>query len=171
MTDPLAIKIIIFDVDGVLTDGSLLIDDHGVESKRFHVRDGLAIKAATMMGLKIASISSRTSGATTLRLTELGVDPLLQGIRDKAAGLKTVCQQAQLLPDHAAYVGDDLMDLPAMLRCGYPIAVADAVDEVITEACFVTRARGGHGAAREAIEHILKTQGRWEKLVDRYAGR
>ena len=168
MSDPAQIKLIVFDVDGVLTDGAIILDARGIESKRFHVRDGLTIKAAISLGLKIGVLSSRSSSAVTLRMNELGVDLLLQGIVDKASGLETLCRRAGVLMEDAAYVGDDLVDLPAMLRCGYPIAVADAVAEVRSEARCVTNASGGRGAAREVIEHVLNAQGRWCEVLDRY---
>ncbi len=159
---------IVFDVDGVLTDGSIILDDRGRESKRFHVRDGFAIRAAMMLGLKIGVVTGRSSACVTLRMSELGVDLLLQGVKDKAIGLETLCQHAGVEPPEAAFIGDDLIDLPAMLRCGYPIAVADAVKEVKGIARYNTHARGGRAAAREAIEHILKGQKRWDELLERY---
>lgn len=168
MTETSNIKMIIFDVDGVLTDGTILIDDHGVETKRFHVRDGMAIRVAQQMGLKVAALTSRTTRAVSLRLGELGVDPVLQGATDKAVGLETICRKAGVLPEQCAYVGDDLLDLPALLRCGLPVAVADAAEEVKAEAKHVTAAPGGHGAAREVIEHILKAQGRWDDMLKQY---
>jgi len=170
MSEPSAIQLMIFDVDGVLTDGSIIVDDHGTESKRFHVRDGFAIKAAISLGLKIGVLTGRSTRAVTLRMTELGVDLFQQGVADKAVGFESLCQQAGVEQSHASFMGDDLIDLPAMLKCGYPIAVADAVAEVRSEAGFITRANGGHAAVREAIEHILKAQGRWEQVVRRYAG-
>src|SRR5690606_21281446 len=93
---------------------------------------------------------------------------LLQNCSDKAQGLETLCVQAGVMPEDCAYVGDDLIDLPAMLRCGYRIAVADASQEVRDEAHFVTPQRGGHGAARAAIEHIIKAQGKWDAVLERY---
>jgi len=162
------IRLIIFDVDGVLTDGSIIISDSGVESKRFNVRDGLAIRAAMACGLKVGILTSRASRALTLRTVEIGVDLVVQRAPNKVIGLETLCQRAGVMPEEAAYVGDDLVDLPAMLRCAYPIAVADAVEEVKAEASYVTSARGGHGAAREAIEHILKEQNKWDEVVERY---
>ena len=165
---PQSIQLIVLDVDGVLTDGGIIMDEHGVESKRFHVRDGFAIRVATQMGLRIAALTGRTSRAVTLRLSELGVHPLLQGCRDKNVGLKTICERISVSTEHCAFIGDDLIDLPAMLCSGYPIAVANAVEEVKSEARFVTTASGGHGAVREAIEHVLKAQGRWDELVRRY---
>ena len=162
------IKLIIFDVDGVLTDGSIVIDDAGVESKRFYARDGLAIKSALALGLKIGVLTARSSRALTLRMDELGVDLVLQGSSNKVFGLETLCQRAGVMPEEVAYVGDDLVDLPVMVRCAYPIAVADAVAEVKAEARYVTSAPGGRGAARQAIEHILKAQDRWDEVVERF---
>lgn len=162
------IKMIVFDVDGVMTDGGIYVDDRGTEMKRFHVRDGFAVRAAKAVGMKIGVLTGRSTGAVNLRMTELGVDVLMQGCADKAIGFENVCRQAGVLPREAAYVGDDLIDLPAMLLCGYPIAVADAVDEVRTEAEFVTQKPGGHGAVREAVEHLLKLQGKWDEVVERY---
>ncbi len=165
---PTAIKLIVFDVDGVLTDGGIYVDDRGVEMKRFHVRDGMAIKLAALMGLKIGVITGRATPSVTLRMAELGVDLVLQRVHNKALGLETLCQRAGVEPQEVAFVGDDLIDLPAMVRCGYPIAVSDAVEEVRAEARFVTTAAGGQAAAREAVEHILKAQNRWDEVLERY---
>ena len=169
MSDLANIKLIVFDVDGVLTDGTIIVDDHGVESKRFHVRDGFAIKAAMSMGLKVAVLTGRSTRAVAVRLTELGVEYLIQGSHNKAVGIETICQMAGVGLEETAYLGDDLVDLPAMLICRYPMAVADAVAEVRGEAKYVTAVRGGRAAARDAVEHILKAQGRWDELVERYA--
>jgi 3-deoxy-D-manno-octulosonate 8-phosphate phosphatase (KDO 8-P phosphatase) len=168
MPDPRRIKLIIFDVDGVLTDGSIIVDSEGRELKRFHVRDGFAIKAAMGVGLKVDVISGRASRTVTLRMADLGVDLLMQGCGNKAVAFETLCQQADVLPEQAAFVGDDLIDLPAMLRCGYPMAVANAVEQVRAAAAYVTTAPGGHAAAREAIEHVLLAQGLWDQVVERY---
>ncbi len=168
MITPSSIKLLVFDVDGVLTDGSIVVDDHGVESKRFHVRDGFAIRAAMSLGLKVGVLTGRSARAVTLRVAELGIDLFIQQVREKANGFKTLCQLAGVALEDTAYLGDDLVDLPAMLLSGYPMAVADAVTEVRLEAQFVTNAPGGHAAAREAIEHILKAQGRWDQVTDRY---
>lgn len=166
--DMKSLKMIVFDVDGVLTDGSIIIDDAGVESKRFHVRDGSGITSAMAAGLKVGVITGRSSRCVSLRLAELRVPYLLQHCKNKVQGLETLCVQAEVLPEQCAYVGDDLIDLAAMLRCGYRIAVADAAAEVREEAHYITSVPGGHGAAREAIEHILKAQGKWEQVLERY---
>jgi YrbI family 3-deoxy-D-manno-octulosonate 8-phosphate phosphatase len=160
--------LIVLDVDGVLTDGQIVLDDRGAETKHFHVRDGLAIKGAMAVGLRVGVLSSRTGRATATRMEELGVELCMQGCAHKAVGFETICQRAGVLPEEAAYVGDDLVDLPAMVRCGYPIAVADAVAQVRAAARYITTAHGGHAAAREAIEHILIAQGRWDEVVERF---
>ncbi len=169
MPEPTDIKLIVFDVDGVLTDGSILIDEHGVESKLFHVRDGFAIRAAQSVGVKVGVLSGRASTAVVHRMSQLGVEHILQGQRDKLVAFETMCQLAHVDAEATSFVGDDLIDLPAMLRCGYPMAVADAVEEVKAVARYVTEQHGGRGAVREAIEHVLQTQGRWDEVVDRYS--
>lgn len=168
MSDLADIKLLVFDVDGVLTDGSIYVDDKGVETKRFHVRDGFAIRAATQFGLLIGVLTGRSTPTVTLRMSELGINLVIQGSHNKAVGFEAICQKAGMLPEQAAYVGDDLIDLPALLRCGYPIAVADAVEDVRSATRYVTRAKGGNAAAREIIEHILRGQGKWEQVIEQY---
>lgn len=168
MEKPADLKLIVLDVDGVLTDGRILVDDLGVESKAFYVRDGFAIRAAMSVGLKVGVLTGRASRVVALRMAELGVELVIQGAREKLVGFETLCQRAGVLPEQAAYVGDDLVDLPPLLGCGYAIAVADAVAEVRAEANYVTRAPGGRGAVREAIEHVLAAQERWDEIVERY---
>lgn len=163
-----AIRLIIFDVDGVLTDGSIRIDNHGNETKQFHVRDGTAIKAAQSLGLRIGVLTGRSSTAVTHRMRELAIDLYLQGCDDKAIGFETLTQRAGVDFQETAYLGDDIVDLPALMRCGYPMAVADAVREVHAMARYITHAPGGRGAAREAIEHILKAQKKWDSVLERY---
>ncbi len=162
------ISSIIFDVDGVLTDGRIILNDLGVESKHFHVRDGFAIRAAMLMGLKVGIITGRMSRVVALRAAELGIEHVQQGSKDKGVALEALCERMGVTPDQTAFVGDDLIDLPALLRCGYPIAVKDSVDEVRAVAKYITAQPGGHGAARDAVEHILKKQNRWEELLQHY---
>jgi 3-deoxy-D-manno-octulosonate 8-phosphate phosphatase (KDO 8-P phosphatase) len=169
MPDPSCIRMLVFDVDGVLTDGAIIINDRGLESKRFHVRDGFAMRAAMKLGIKVGIITGRSSRVVALRAAELGIDLCLQGISDKKQALEDLCKRAGVLPENAAYMGDDLIDLSAMLRCGYPMTVADAPAEVREVAKYVTKVAGGRGAAREAIEHVLKGQNRWDELVEKYA--
>jgi len=165
---PSSIRLMLFDVDGVLTDGGIVLDDLGRESKRFHVRDGFAMRAAVNAGVQVGVVTGRESRVVTLRMAELKIDLLLQGVKDKAAGVAELCRRAGVEPGAAAFVGDDLIDLPAMRVCGYAIAVADAVAEARQIADFVTEARGGCGAGREAIEHVLRAQGKWDAVVARY---
>jgi len=163
-----SIRLLILDCDGVLTDGSIFVDDLGHEIKRFHVRDGFAIKAAMSVGLEVAVCTGRSVPSVNLRLTELGVQHVLQGAKDKLVGLETICQRTGLDLTQAAYMGDDLPDIPAMAACGYGIAVADAAAEVVEVACYQTESPGGCGAVREAIEHVLRAQNKWDEIVDRY---
>lgn len=168
MTNVDSIRLLVLDCDGVLTDGSIFVDDLGRETKRFHVRDGFAIKAAMSVGLQIAVCTGRSVPSVNLRLTELGVPHVLQGAKDKLVGLETICQWTGLDPKQAAYMGDDLPDIPAMAASGFGITVADAAAEVVEAASYQTEASGGCGAVREALEHILRSQHKWAEIVDRY---
>lgn len=162
------LKLFITDVDGVLTNGSIEYDDTGNETKTFHVRDGLALKLLRDMGWRTAVLTGRASPCVTLRVRELKVDFFLSGVDNKGQGLEDICAMADVEPSEVAYVGDDLIDLPAMTRCGYPIAVADASPEVRQVAQHVTAARGGNAAVREAAEHLLKAQQRWDEALERF---
>jgi len=165
MPDPADIMLLLLDVDGVMTDGSVWIDDSGREIKRFHVRDGLGIKAAQRSGLTVGLLTARNSQATAARARELGVELLIQGATDKFAALNEVCSFADVVRDQIAYLGDDLYDLPVLEAVGYPMAVADAVAEVRQRARWVTTQPGGQGAVREAVEHLLRRTGRWDAVV------
>jgi len=165
-----AIELLVLDVDGVLTDGGVHVDDRGVESRRFSVRDGFGIAAARRSGLQVAVASGRASPLVRLRMAELGVAPVLQGVRDKRAALEQLCAGMDLDPARAAYMGDDLVDLPAMARAGAGMAPADAAPEVLARADWVAGARGGHGAVREAIEAILGARGLWQAVLERFGG-
>ncbi|MCC7409475.1 MAG: HAD-IIIA family hydrolase [Phycisphaeraceae bacterium] len=168
MADLSQIALLILDVDGVLTDGSIVVDDDGRELKRFHVRDGFAIKAAMSVGLKIGVLSGRTSACVTHRMKNLGVELVLQGSLIKGDAFEKMCRLAGVTAEQTAYLGDDLIDLPALRRCGYPMAVANAVPEVKAAAKFITTQPGGQAAVREAIEHILRGQGKWQAVIDRF---
>jgi 3-deoxy-D-manno-octulosonate 8-phosphate phosphatase (KDO 8-P phosphatase) len=164
------IQLIVFDCDGVLTDGSIYVDDHGHETKRFYVRDGFAMKLAPTLGLKVGVMTGRGSRSVAMRMNELGIEHYMQKVSDKGKALEQLCAKIGITPAQAAFVGDDLIDMPAMRRAGLPIAVADAAQEVRDMAQFITRAPGGRGAAREAVEHILKAQCKWDAFVAKYQG-
>jgi 3-deoxy-D-manno-octulosonate 8-phosphate phosphatase (KDO 8-P phosphatase) len=159
------IRLLVLDVDGVLTDGSILIDDHGVETKRFHVRDGTGIRIWARMGYRVAVITGRTGMALRHRLNEIGVAHVVQNAAHKAAAFTSLLAEVGVEASQAAMLGDDLPDLPLMHLAGYPMAVADAAREVIEVASFVTVRPGGRGAVREAIEHLLKARGQWKDAV------
>lgn len=163
------IRLLCLDVDGVLTDGGILIDDLGREVKRFHVRDGTALRIWSQLGHEIAVITGRRGGALRHRCVELGIRHVLQGVEDKREAFVTLLAQLELPASAAAMIGDDLPDLSVLELCGYPIAVADAVREVKDLASFVTVRPGGHGAVREAVEHLVVAQGRWDEALERFA--
>lgn len=163
-----AIELLLLDVDGVLTDGSVLYADDGTEIKRFHVRDGSGLKLWRLAGKRAAIVSGRKSVAVERRAAELGVDPVLQGRDDKLAAFAEVLTTTGLRPDQVCAIGDDLPDVPVLRRCGLSVAVADACAQARDTAAFVTAATGGHGAVREAIEWLLMLQGRWDELMERY---
>jgi 3-deoxy-D-manno-octulosonate 8-phosphate phosphatase (KDO 8-P phosphatase) len=153
--------LLVLDVDGVLTDGGVLYTPSGEETKRFFVRDGLAVGAAQQAGLAIAVISGRASAAVTRRLAELGIAEVRQGVSDKAAALAELTERLGLGSAEVAVMGDDLPDLPLMRRAGLALAPSNAVPEVRQAAHWVSRRRGGEGAVREAVELLLKARGAW----------
>ncbi len=159
------IRLLCLDVDGVMTDGSICIDDHGVETKRFHVRDGTAIKMWTRLGYHAAIITGRRGMALRHRAEELGIRHVFQGSAHKLANFKLLLDQLNLTASQTAMLGDDLPDLSIMKLAGYPMAVADAAPEVRKLARFVTVRPGGHAAVREAVEHLLKAKGRWDEAT------
>lgn len=162
------IQLLVLDVDGVLTDGGLIVNADGSESKVFNTLDGHGIRLWKRAELKVAFLSGRTSVPTKVRAQQLDIDFCLQECHDKLSEIEKLLEQLNIKPENVAYVGDDLPDLPVIRYVGFGAAVANAVDEVKKEADFVTAKRGGDGAVREVIEYILKNSGRWEKLVDRY---
>jgi 3-deoxy-D-manno-octulosonate 8-phosphate phosphatase (KDO 8-P phosphatase) len=155
------IRLLVLDVDGVLTDGGLLYRASGEETKRFHVHDGLALVAALKAGLEVAVLSSRASAAVTRRMAELGVREVHQGVADKAGALDALRERLGLGAGEVAVMGDDLPDLAAMARAGLALAPANAVAEVKRVAHWVARRRGGDGAVREAVEMLLKARRAW----------
>lgn len=157
-----SIVLLLLDVDGVLTDGSIIYSDSGTELKAFHVRDGSGLKMWQRAGKKAGIITGRSSAVVERRAAELGLSMVVQGSADKGADLDRILAMEKLTADEVCFVGDDLPDVPALRMCGLAAAVADACPEVRQLAHYVTRASGGRGAVREVIELILRGQGKWE---------
>jgi 3-deoxy-D-manno-octulosonate 8-phosphate phosphatase (KDO 8-P phosphatase) len=159
------IRLLILDIDGVLTDGSLYYDAKGETLKVFHVRDGHGLKMAQRGGIEVALVSGRRSDAAFHRARELTITRFYERVRDKVAILEELLAALNLTPATAAAVGDELVDLPLFHRVGLAVAVADAVPEVRAAAHWVTRLPGGKGAVREVTDLLLQAQGKWEELV------
>jgi len=149
------VKLIVMDVDGVLTDGKIILSADGSETKNFDVKDGYGMAMAMYRGIKIAWISGRYSRVTDLRATELGIDHVIQNCRDKHKALTGLCGEMNINPENVMFIGDDTIDLPAMKLATISIAVADAHPAVINTADWVTANKGGNGAVREAIDLVL----------------
>jgi len=163
-----AIRLLLLDVDGVLSDGGIVYDSDGRESKRFHIHDGLGIKLLQQHGIQVGIITGRISPMVERRARELGIELLIQGREDKAAAMHEAIQQLSVTPDAVAYMGDDLPDLAAILQAGLGVAPANAVSIVRQHANLVTVATGGHGAVREVAEFILAAQGQLDAIHARY---
>ena len=162
------IKLLALDIDGVMTDGSLILHDDGSESKCFNSLDGHGLRMWKRAGLKSAFLSGRPSEPTNRRAEQLGVDYCFTDCYDKLPKLKEILDRENLPADNVAYIGDDLPDLPAIIFAGFGVAVANAADEVKVSADYVTTKPGGSGAVREVIEYILKNAGTWQKLLEKY---
>jgi 3-deoxy-D-manno-octulosonate 8-phosphate phosphatase (KDO 8-P phosphatase) len=162
------IQLLTLDVDGVLTDGTLVINADGSESKFFSVLDGHGIRMWQRAGLKVAFLSGRSCESTKHRAEQLEVDYCFQNCYDKLPVLKELLEKSGIRKEAVAYIGDDLMDLPVMRYVGFGVAVANAADEVKRYADYVTIRPGGSGAVREVIEYILKETGKWQQLMERY---
>lgn len=163
-----AVRIVIFDVDGVLTDGSLFYGDDGQEYKSFNSRDGHGIKMLRDSGVEAAILTGRTSKVVMHRARNLGISRIVQGSHDKLASYEAMLAELALKPEETAFMGDDLVDLPVLRRCGLACSVPDAPDEVKERAHYVTRAGAGRGAARELCELIMRTQGTWAEQLAKY---
>lgn len=163
------IRLVLLDVDGVLTDGTVLMHGDGTESKGFHIRDGAGIVWAMQSGLKIGLLSARASAATSQRAAQLGIRIVVQGAVSKPAEFERIVAEAGLEDDQVAYMGDDLLDLPVLQRAGLGGAPADAAAEVRAAAHWVSTLPGGRGAVREFIELVLKAQDRWDGLVQEFS--
>ena len=162
------IKLIIFDVDGVLTDGGLYFSDDAVELKRFNSLDGLGIKLLKQNAIEVAVISARSSKNVAHRMKNLGIKHFYQGQNDKVVAFNKLIKDLSLQAEQIAYMGDDIIDLPVMRKIGLPIAVANAHELVKENACFVTEKIGGHGAVREVCDLLLKAQNTYDKAMEKY---
>ena len=164
------IRLVLSDVDGVLTDGGVTLDNRGIESKTFHIRDGSGIKIWQRAGHQFGVITGRNSHIVQLRMAELNVEIVRQGVTDKLAVVKQILAELELQPEQFCYIGDDLPDLPVLRSAGLAVSVADAAEEVRKESHYVTSVGGGRGAVRETLEVILKNQRRWDDLIQKYQG-
>ncbi len=162
------VKLLLCDVDGVLTDGSVFIGQE-TESKRFHIQDGLGLRLLQRQGIKVGWISNRPSAATTQRAVELKIDFLSQDKGNKVAAVENILRQAGLDWTGVCYVGDDIVDLGVLKRAAVAVAVPNGITEARALADYVTAAPGGHGAVREVVELILKAQNKWTPLVREYS--
>jgi 3-deoxy-D-manno-octulosonate 8-phosphate phosphatase (KDO 8-P phosphatase) len=162
------IELILSDVDGVLTDGAIVLDSQGIETKRFCTRDGMGVRLWRKAGYRFGLISLRSSQIVKLRADELGIEIVRQGSGAKLAALQEILDELGLTPEQTCYVGDDLPDLPAVRAVGLGVAVANACGELRRAADHVTVAEGGSGAVREVVEELLKAQRRWEDVIQSY---
>jgi YrbI family 3-deoxy-D-manno-octulosonate 8-phosphate phosphatase len=162
------VHLLLLDCDGVLTDGGVTWSDNGVESKTFHIRDGLGIRGWQRAGGRTGIITGRKSMVVERRAKELGIEFVRQGVDDKCAAADEIIQKCGLSWEQTAFMGDDLPDLPVMTRCGVGAAVADACAEVREAAAVVTSLAGGRGAVRELVEQMLRARGGWEAIVHAY---
>lgn len=162
------IKLLILDVDGVLTDGKLFFDNQGHEYKSFHAQDGHGIKLLRQTGVDVAVISGRKSNSVALRMKALGIEHVYQGCEDKRAAFAGIIESLAITAEQAAHVGDDLLDLPIMARVGLSIAVNDANFAVKQRADWCTFRRGGQGAVREVCDLIMQAQGRLDEIINSY---
>ena len=162
------IKLILFDVDGVLTDGALLLHADGTESKRYDIKDGTGIVLAQRAGIRVGFLSARMSAATHQRAVQLGVTLVHQGIASKLETYEQIADELLLDDENIAYMGDDIVDLAVLARVGLAAAPSDAVEEVRSRAHWVSDYRGGGGAARQLVELILRAQDLWELQLQEY---
>lgn len=159
------LRLLLFDVDGVLTDGTIAVHADGSESKQFNIKDGAAMVWAQRAGLRIGLLSARSADATAIRAAQLGLRIVVQGSANKLSGYEQILAEQGLTDDEVGYMGDDLQDLPVLRRAGFSAAPSDAAAEVRAAVQWVSSAAGGRGAARECIEHVLRAQGAWSAAV------
>jgi 3-deoxy-D-manno-octulosonate 8-phosphate phosphatase (KDO 8-P phosphatase) len=165
------IKLIIVDVDGVLTNGSIILDNKGNEFKSFHVRDGHGIKMLIRSGIHVAIITGRSSKVVERRAHELGIrkEDVFQRCLDKTIAYQQVADKYSLSDKEIAYIGDDIVDIPVLKKCGLPVSVADADPAIKRFVKLTTKNKGGRGAVREVCDFILKAKGLWQDIVDGYS--
>ena len=162
------IKLFLMDVDGVLTDGRIILDNTGNEWKFFDVRDGHGIVLLHRIGVETGIITGRTSRVVMRRAQELGIKHVYQGIHNKLETYELIKERLNVSDEEVAYIGDDVVDIPILKRVGFAIAVNDAHEDVKRFAHYITKASGGRGAVREAAEYIIKAKGLWDKIISRY---
>ncbi|MCF8069157.1 MAG: HAD-IIIA family hydrolase [Desulfobacterales bacterium] len=162
------IKLLLLDVDGVLTRGDIIYGADGGETKAFYVRDGLGIRFLMESGIHVGIVTGRSSEALLHRCKNLGIDLIFDGVRDKAKVLNDIIEKTGISPEEMAFIGDDLVDIPLLKRVGIAVAVADAHDAVKKCATMVTAANGGAGAVREFCEAVLTARGLWDKILERF---
>ena len=163
-----SIKLLLLDVDGVLTTGQVVYSDSGEEIKTFSVKDGFGLRMAMDNGIQVGIVTGRSSNALFHRCRNLGIELVFDNVSDKAGKLPDITAKTGIKAEHMAFIGDDLPDIPLMRKVGLAVAVADAVPEVIAAADMVTAAKGGCGAVREICEKLLKARGDWESILERY---
>ncbi|WP_226654764.1 KdsC family phosphatase [Pseudalkalibacillus hwajinpoensis] len=165
------IKLIVLDVDGVLTDGNLLIGSDGIEYKGFNTQDGMGISLARYTGIKIAIITGRISKAVEKRASELSIDFLYQGIHHKVECLEEMISELGIQLENVCYVGDDLNDIPILNIVGFPCAPSNAVESVKRRSKYISSTQGGYGAVREIVDYILEEQYNYDQLIEEFVGR
>lgn len=170
LAKPADVRCLVLDVDGVMTDGRLFYFEDKEPARAFHTHDGLAIKCFERLVGPVIVVTAKESRAVVTRAHELGIDDVIQGSRDKLIDTQAALQDLNMSLSQAAVIGDDLPDLAIMRHAAYPMAPANAAPEVREVARYVTTAVGGHGAVREAIEHLLRADGRWDDVVRQHAG-
>ena len=162
------IKLLILDVDGVMTDGRIIMDDEGREIKNFNVRDGHGLKLIQRYGIKVAILTGRQSKVVEHRAKDLEIKDVYQKVYNKKEVFDKILKKHKLSANDAAFIGDDIVDIPVLRRVGFSVAVADAADVVKKSVDYVTKNRGGHGAIREVCEMILQAQDKWREIAAKY---
>jgi 3-deoxy-D-manno-octulosonate 8-phosphate phosphatase (KDO 8-P phosphatase) len=163
------VRLLILDVDGVLTDGRIIMDHEGREIKAFHVRDGHGLRLLREAGIEVAILTGRSSPVVQKRADDLGILWVRQGVHDKVGVYQEIAREVGITDEEVCFVGDDVVDIPLLRRVGIPIVVGDGAPEAKRFACYVTHSCGGKGAVREVCDLILQAQGKWEAVLRRYA--